>query len=57
MQVPADANKLVTLPSYCREFLFSFRVELLLCYSYYSPLEVRMNKLYRTCEQAFLPIH
>jgi hypothetical protein len=46
------------LPSYCREFLFSFRVDLLFCFSYYfSPLEVSTNKLYGTREQAFLPIH
>jgi hypothetical protein len=48
---------LLLLPSYCREFLFSLRVEFLLCCNYYSPLEVRKNKLYRTREQQFLPIH
>lgn len=57
-QFPADANKLSTLPRYCRESLFSFRLELLFCFSYYfSPLEVSMNKLYGTRERAFLPIH
>jgi hypothetical protein len=46
-QFPAHANKLVTLPSYCQESLFSFRVELLFCFTYYlyfSSLEVSTNK-------------